>query len=74
MKGLFDFTRVVDSEVEIHKHEEIKNISQTCNVVEKAVSVYLASEQGFDNYCRDCANLVAVQIPRVFCSLEKCVK
>lgn len=87
VKGLFDFsggdigyedepTRVV-AEVRV----EGENEASSPEIVEKATSVYMTSEQGFDNYCRECCNLLMVQetgsnfVPiRVFCKVVKCVK
>lgn len=75
VKKLFDFagepTRVVAEVSKVHTPEEIEKTSQ----------MYLASEQGFNNYCRDCTRLLMIQetginsFPiRVFCKVEKCVK
>lgn len=57
----------------------------TCVVAEarnqQVRAVYLSSEAGFDNYCRECPELLMVQETnfrmftlRVFCSQGKCIK
>lgn len=59
---------------------EVKTEAKVETKIE-AKAVYLASAEGFNNYCSGCAYLVKVEevktglfSKRVFCKAEKCVK
>ena len=74
---LFDFTHVEDNK-SLNKDASIVMVDKPKDCV---ISVYLASEQGFVNYCEGCQKLVAVQetgdrmfVLRIFCALKKCEK